>query len=205
MEQPFYCALRCTARRSLNVIAFAALAIFAVAPHEARAAEGSALAAGRLQKAEETVVVDNAWIRPTVQGQTATGGYMTLTALKDLALTGLSTPAAKTAELHEMVMEGSIMRMRAISSLSLPAGKPVVMRPGPGGHHLMLMDLKQALKEGDEVTLTLQLRTPAGKALKQVVKVPVRRVAPVHDAQPSTPSHPHHDHHGEGKPHDHRH
>jgi hypothetical protein len=122
----------------------------------------------------ELVKVDEAWIRPAVPGQTATGGFMKLTASKDLVLTGLSSPAAGTSELHEMAMEGDVMRMRAVSSIELPAGKTVALQTGPGNKHLMLMDLKRPLKVGDEVRLTLKLREPgAKKTFTQTIKVPV--------------------------------
>lgn len=120
------------------------------------------------------VKVSDAWIRATVKGQSGTGGFMNLTASQALTLTGFSTPAAADSELHEMTMDGGVMRMHAVPSLPLPAGQTVSLRPGMGGHHLMLMDLKQQLKEGEEVTVTLLLRTADGKVLKQDVKVPVK-------------------------------
>lgn len=121
------------------------------------------------------VKVDEAWIRPAVPGQMATGGFMKLTASKDLVLVGVSSPAAGSSELHEMAMEGDVMRMRAVPSIELPAGKTVVLQTGPGNKHLMLMGLKQPLKVGDEVSLTLKLRQAgAKKAFTQTVKVPVQ-------------------------------
>jgi copper(I)-binding protein len=120
------------------------------------------------------VKVSDAWIRATVKGQGGTGGFMNLTASQPLTLTGFSTAAAADSELHEMAMDGGVMRMHEVDSLPLPAGQTVSLRPGMGGHHLMLMDLKQQLKEGDEVTVTLKLRTADGKALTQDVKVPVK-------------------------------
>jgi periplasmic copper chaperone A len=120
------------------------------------------------------VKVDAAWVRPTVKGQSATGGFMNLTASQPLTLVGFSTPSASESELHEMVMDGSVMRMRAVDALVLPAGQTVALRPGAGGQHLMLMDLKRSLSEGDEITLTLKLRSADGKILTQDVKVPVK-------------------------------
>lgn len=139
------------------------------------------------------VKVSDAWIRATVKGQTGTGGFMNLTASQALTLTGFSTAAAADSELHEMAMDGGVMRMRAVPSLPLPAGQTVSLRPGMGGHHLMLMDLKQQLKEGDEVTVTLLLRAADGKVLKQDVKVPVKdgsmTMAPSMGASGSGPHH----------------
>jgi copper(I)-binding protein len=125
------------------------------------------------------VKVENAWVRPTVKGQTATGGFMTLTATQALTLVGFESAAAGSSELHEMVMEGDVMRMRAIDSLALPAAQAVVLRPGAGGQHLMLMDVKQPLTEGGNVKLTLLLRMADGKSVRQEVMVPVRMGAPM--------------------------
>ena len=124
------------------------------------------------------LVVDGAWIRPAVPGQQATGGYMRLTAARDLSLVGFSTPVAAEAQLHEMAMVGDVMTMREARPVALPAGQVVALQPGNGQRHLMLMGLRKPLKEGDQVRLTLKLRTPAGQAVTQVVSVPVRKTAP---------------------------
>ena len=63
-----------------------------------------------------------------------------------MQLVGVTTPVAGTAEVHEMKMEGDVMRMRPVPKVDLPAGRTVEFKPG--GYHLMLMDLKQALKPG---------------------------------------------------------
>lgn len=118
------------------------------------------------------VQVDGAWIRAMVKGQTTTGGFMVLTARQPLTLEGFSMARAGVPELHEMSMDGHVMRMRAISSLALPAGQAVALRPG--GHHLMLTQLEGMLKEGDSLSLTLKLRTADGKSVTQTVAVPVK-------------------------------
>lgn len=137
------------------------------------------------------VQVSGAWIRATVKGQSGTGGFMQLTSSQALTLTGFASTVAASAELHEMRMDGDTMRMRAIEALPLPPKQQVSLRPG--GHHLMLMGLKQPLKDGDAVNLTLLLKAEDGRAIKQDVVVPVRLVAPA-GATPSAGSmHPHHD------------
>lgn len=130
---------------------------------------------GMASAAEPLVQVNGAWIRQAVKGQSGTGGFMQLTSSQPLTLTGFRTPVAASAELHEMAMEGDVMRMRAIEALPLPAGQAVALQPG--GHHLMLMGLKKALKAGTQVPLTLRLRTSDGRAIEQQVKVPVRAAA----------------------------
>ena len=87
--------------------------------------------------AEAPVQVDAPWARATVAGQQASGAFMRLTAHEPLQLVGVTTPAAAVAEVHEMKMEGDMMKMRAIPSLDLPAGQTVELKPG--GYHLMFM------------------------------------------------------------------
>lgn len=113
-----------------------------------------------LDQAVAAVVVEQAWIRPSVRGQQGSGGYMKLTARESLRLVGVSSPVAGVAEVHEMKMDGEVMTMRAVKALDLPAGKTVVL--GPGGRHLMLMDLKQPLLAGTSVPLTLVLQDSRG-------------------------------------------
>ncbi|WP_255440586.1 copper chaperone PCu(A)C [Caenimonas sedimenti] len=134
------------------------------------------LAAGAMQAQEAAVRVDGAWARASVQGQSGTGAFMTLTAREPLTLVGVSTPVAGVAELHEMKMEGDVMKMRAIEGLALPGGRPVELKPG--GHHLMLMELKMPLKPDTRVPVTLHLRDAKGALRKLEVSVPVAVRAP---------------------------
>jgi copper(I)-binding protein len=71
-----------------------------------------------------------------------------------------------------MTMDGGMMKMRAIPQIALPAGKPVTL--GPGGYHVMLMDLAQPLKEGETVPVTLTFADKDGRRTTQDVKAPVR-------------------------------
>ncbi|MBI2771733.1 MAG: copper chaperone PCu(A)C [Burkholderiales bacterium] len=123
------------------------------------------------------VKVEQAWVRSSVPGQRGSGGYMKLTARKAVRLVGISSPVAGVAEVHEMKMEGDVMKMRPLAgALELPAGKAVELRPG--GLHLMLMDLKQPLAAGSSVALTLTLRDEKGADSQLEVKVPVAAAAP---------------------------
>ncbi|MBI3147041.1 MAG: copper chaperone PCu(A)C [Betaproteobacteria bacterium] len=118
------------------------------------------------------VQVDTAWVRGTVEGQKATGAFMDLKAERNLKLLSAASPAAKLVEIHAMEMKDGVMKMYAIESLSLPAGKTV--RLAPGGFHIMLIDLKQALKNGDSVPITLTLEDEAKKTQTIEVKAEVR-------------------------------
>ena len=94
------------------------------------------------------------WVRGTVAGQTATGAFMEITSKSGASLVGAASPVAGVTEVHEMKLDDGVMKMRAVARLDLPAGKPVIL--GPGGYHVMLMNLKQMIKTGDSVPLTLQ-------------------------------------------------
>lgn len=123
------------------------------------------------------VVVTDAWARTSVQGQKATGAFMTLTAKEGTKLVGASSPVAGVAEVHEMKMDGDIMRMRAVSGgLDLPAGKAVELKPG--GYHIMLMDLKAALPKDSTVPMTLVFKDAKGVESKVELKLPVSTAAP---------------------------
>ena len=122
------------------------------------------------------VSVEGAWARPSVAGQSGTGAFMTLTAREPLSLVGVATPVAGVAEVHEMRMEGDVMRMRAVAALELPAGQPVQLKPG--GYHLMLMDLKGPLQAGTQVPVTLQFRDAKGAASSLQLSLPVALRAP---------------------------
>ena len=125
------------------------------------------------QSAAAQLTVQQAWVRGTVPAQKATGAFMQLTSAKGGQLVAVSTPVAGVAEVHEMKMEGSVMKMGALTQgLPLPAGEMVELKPG--GYHLMLMDLKQPLKAGDTVPLTLVVVGRDGQRESHLVQVPVR-------------------------------
>lgn len=119
-----------------------------------------------------SVQVSAGWVRATVAGQKSSGAFMRLTAKTAMYLTGLSTPIAGEAEIHQMKMDGDVMKMRPLTAgLALPAGKTVDLRAS--GLHLMLMDLKKTLIAGGTVPMTLLLRDAQGVTSKVDVQLPV--------------------------------
>jgi copper(I)-binding protein/uncharacterized protein YcnI len=127
-------------------------------------------------QAVQPVQVKDAWVRPTVAGQKSSGAYMKLTAKTTQRLVGISTPVAGVAEVHEMKMEGDVMKMRALPTLDLPAGKTVELKSG--GYHVMLMDLKQPLAAGGTVPLTLLFKDAKGVESKLTLNATVAASAP---------------------------
>ena len=117
--------------------------------------------------------VKDAWVRGTVPQQKATGLFAQITSAQGGKLVAGSSPVAGIVEIHEMAMEGNVMKMRALpAGLDLPAGKAVDLKPG--GYHVMLMDLKQQVKEGDTVPVTLVIEGKDGKKETLEIKAPVR-------------------------------
>ncbi len=143
----------------------------------AQAAAPAAPVARAVTAPGQTVQVSGAWVRATVPGQKGSGAFMKLTSKTSTRLVGLSSPVAGVAEVHEMKMDGDVMRMRSLAAgLDLPAGKTVELKAG--GLHVMLMDLKQTLAAGSTVPMTLMFRDAKGVNSKLNVRLPVSVVAP---------------------------
>jgi len=107
--------------------------------------------------------VNNAWARATA-GKADTGvAYVAIQSPTADRLVSLSTPVAKKAELHTMSMQGMVMKMRPLSGLDIPAGQPVTLKPG--GDHIMLMGLNQALRPGETFPLTLDFEKAGSRTV----------------------------------------
>lgn len=138
------------------------------------------------------VRTEQPWARATAPRQTVGGVYVTLTSPVDDRLLSASSPVAGHVEVHEMTMEGNVMRMRELAGgLKLPAGQAVAL--APGGLHVMLVDLKQPLAVGQVIPVQLRFEHAPPVDL-QVRVAPVGAkgpgVAPV-GAQGSSMEHAH--------------
>lgn len=186
-------------RYSLSLVFLAMLsAIATVHAQTPSAATLPSSVASKMDGATSTVgksiKITAPWVRATVPGQKGTGGFMTLTSPVDMQLVGVTSAVAGVAEVHEMRMEGDVMRMRAIPSLALPAGKPVTL--APGGYHLMLLDLKAPLQAGTAVAVILQFQDAKGARFEQEVNLPVAMSSPDQpDSKGMPPSGAAHRHH----------
>lgn len=119
------------------------------------------------------VTVTNAWVRSTVAGQGSTGAFMTLRSSDDARLVAVRSTAADIVEIHEMKMEGTVMKMGQIHSIALPAGKDVELKPG--GYHVMLIELKKPIAEGEKVPFTLLIEeSGTGKRKTMEITVPAK-------------------------------
>ena len=132
------------------------------------------------------VSIKDPWVRATVSQQKATGAFMQITSTQDARLVEARSPVAGVVEVHEMTMEKDVMKMRAVPALDLPAGKAVELKPG--GYHVMLMDLRQQMKAGDTVPLTLVVEGKDKKRSSVEVKATVK---PLAAATPAKTDHQH--------------
>ena len=132
--------------------------------------------------AHAQTTVKEAWVRGTVASQKSTGLYAQIASPGGGKLVAVSSPLAGAAEIHEMEMDGNVMRMRVLPAIELPAGKTVELKPG--GYHVMLLELKQELKAGETVPLTLVVEGADGKRenidIKATVKAQAESAQPMH-------------------------
>jgi len=103
----------------------------------------------------KTLRVSNPFARATPPGAKVAGAFMTIKNVGPDAdrLVSVSSPAAGLVEIHEMAMEGGMMKMRALKGIDLKPGATVELQPG--GYHVMLEDLKQPLKQGEQIPVKL--------------------------------------------------
>jgi len=119
------------------------------------------------------VRIDDPWARATPPGAKVGAGYMKITSDAADRLVGATSPASAKVELHVVVKEGDVMRMRQVKAYDIPPKGGYELKPG--GAHLMLVDLKAPLKEGQKVPVTL--RFEKGGEVK--VELQVRALASV--------------------------
>ncbi|WP_114636632.1 copper chaperone PCu(A)C [Polynucleobacter necessarius] len=115
-----------------------------------------------------TIKIENAYTRATAPGQQVAGGFMKIQnpGAAD-QLISASSPVAGEVQLHEMAMEGNVMKMHQLKDIPVPAGGSVELKPG--GLHLMFMNIKAPLTAGETVPVKLKF----AKAGEVEVKMPV--------------------------------
>jgi len=120
--------------------------------------------------------IEDAFTRATAPGQQVAGGFLKIEN-KGAAdqLISASSPAAGEVQLHEMTMEGNVMKMRQVKDIAVPANGAVELKPG--GYHLMFLNLKGPFNAGQTVPVKLKF----AKAGEVEVKLPVNAVGAMHD------------------------
>ena len=147
-------------QKSLGALAIAAAFLLAgsAAAHEA---------------SSKGVTVAHPWVRANPGGSTLTAAFLEVKASKESdgdKLLSVSTPAAGRAELHTHVKEGDVMKMRRVEAIAIKGGESHVLKPS--GDHVMLLDLKAPLKEGDLVKLTLTFEKAGPIDIEATVEPP---------------------------------
>lgn len=101
------------------------------------------------------ITVSHPWARATPGGVTVGGAYFEIKAVPGQGdrLVGVRGAIAGSMEVHSHAIENGVAKMRKVDGLPIKGGQSVVLKPG--GHHLMLLDLKKPLKEGDLLNFTL--------------------------------------------------
>jgi len=118
----------------------------------------------------KTLRVSNPFARATPPGAKVAGAFMTIRNVGPDAdrLISASSPAAGLVEIHEMAMDGGMMTMRAVKGIDIKPGATVELQPG--GYHVMLEDLKQPLRQGEQVPMTLTFEKAGAIAIKVSVE-----------------------------------
>ena len=114
--------------------------------------------------------VGSAWARATPAKAETGIAYLTIRSPTADRLLSVSSPVAKKAELNSMEMSGTVMKMRPLAALDIPAGQPVTLKPG--GDHIMLMGLNGPLREGQSFPLTLTFEKAGAREVIVAVEKP---------------------------------
>lgn len=129
-------------------------------------AAGNAFAAG----AADSITVIDPYVRMAPPNAPATGAFMVLKngGGKDVKMVKADNPASKATELHTHLNEGGVMKMRQVPAIEIKAGGEAKL--APGGLHIMMIDMKSPLKEGDMVAITLTFDDGSSKKVDAPVK-----------------------------------
>jgi hypothetical protein len=125
------------------------------------------------------VKTSSAWARETAPGQEVGMAAVKVTSARDARIVGVSSTASNTAELHTMVVEDGMMKMRQVDFFELKANQELVL--GPGGNHLMLIGLKKPLKVGNTVALTLTVEFADKRKELIEIKAEVKSMTELHN------------------------
>jgi copper(I)-binding protein len=147
--------------RSLRAFAIACGALGAYAVHTVPVA-----AADAARAANPAIELRGAWARPTPPAADVAAAYLEIRSSRADRLVEARTPAARRAEIHSTSMKDGVMEMRHVEALAIPAGTPVVLKPG--GLHVMLFGLQQPLAVGQRLPLELRFEK-AGVVRTEVV------------------------------------
>ena len=135
-------------------------------------AAGLMFSAGVLAGAADNVLVQDPYVRLAPPNAAATGAFMVIrnTGDKDVKVVKADNPVSKATELHTHLNEGGVMKMRPVPAIEIKAKGEAVLKPG--GLHVMMIDLKAPMKEGDLVPITLTFDDGSSKQVDAKVVKP---------------------------------
>lgn len=142
-------------------------------------AAGLMVSLGALAGAADSVTVQDPYVRLAPPNAPATGAFMVIRngGDKDVKVVKASNPASKVTELHTHLNEGGVMKMRPVPAIEVKAKGEAVLKPG--GLHVMLIDLKAPMKEGDVVPITLSFDDGSSKQVDAKVVRPTAAAMPM--------------------------
>ena len=142
-------------------------------------AAGLMVSLGALAGAADSVTVQDPYVRLAPPNAPATGAFMVIRngGDKDVKVVSASNPASKVTELHTHLNEGGVMKMRPVPAIEVKAKGEAVLKPG--GLHVMLIDLKAPMKEGDVVPITLGFDDGSSKQVDAKVVRPTAAATPM--------------------------
>ena len=146
-------------------------------------AAGLLFSAGVLAGAADNVSVQDPYVRLAPPNAAATGAFMVIrnTGDKDVKVVKADNPISKATELHTHLNEGGVMKMRPVPAIEIRAKGEAVLRPG--GLHVMMIDLKAPIKEGDSVPITLTFDDGSSKQVDAKVLRATAAPAPTEHKQ----------------------
>ena len=146
-------------------------------------AAGLLFSAGVLAGAADNVSVQDPYVRLAPPNAAATGAFMVIrnTGDKDVKVVKADNPVSKATELHTHLNEGGVMKMRPVPAIEIKAKGEAVLKPG--GLHVMMIDLKAPLKEGDSVPITLTFDDGSSKQVDARVVKPTAAPAAMEQKQ----------------------
>ena len=118
-----------------------------------------------------SIEIKHPWARATPKGSEVAGGYMKLinTGKETDRLVGGSMPTAGKFEIHEMSMDGNVMKMRPLpNGIEIKPGQTVELKPG--SYHLMFVGLKAPFEQGKRVKGTLQFEKAGAVEVEYAVE-----------------------------------
>ena len=127
----------------------------------------------------DQVSVQDPYVRLAPPNAPATGAFMVIRNAgdKDVKVVKADNPVSRVTELHTHLNEGGVMKMRPVPAIDVKAKGEAVLKPG--GLHVMLIDLKAPMMEGDTVPLTLTFDDGSTKKVDAKVVKPTAAPAPM--------------------------